>query len=212
MALTTTTLNGAVVVDQNNITVTSATGFAAGYLVRVDDETMEVQDGYVAGATLVPVLRGREGSATQAHVTGANVTVGTGSDFAGGAPQTTTAWPVAAKARPIVSYTAAGAIALPAPGSDLVAIINGTGALAMTIPNPTKDIDGSIVIVLGNGKAAHTLTPVTPVGNGGAGYAKFTFAAGAQNCTALIAANGIWVPFPSLIAGTATNISATISA
>src|SRR5688500_999651 len=98
MALTTTTLSAAVVIDQNTIAVTSATGFVAGSLVRVDDEFMEIAADYVSG-TSIPVLRGREGTATKAHPTAANATVGTGSDWAAAHPAVTVQYPVAARGR-----------------------------------------------------------------------------------------------------------------
>lgn len=211
MAFTTTTLSGAVVIDQNTISVTSATGFSAGLLVKVDDEYMEVTSDYVSG-TSIGVLRGREGTATKAHATGANATVGLASDFIAGDPQTTSLAPIAARARPIKSYSASGALDLPTPGNDLVAVLNGTSVRAMTLAIPTKDMDGCELIIIGNGKAAHTVTLATAIGNAGAGYTVLTFAAGGQVGVRFIAANGIWVaPGAPAIAGTATNLLATIS-
>ena len=93
------------------------------------------------------------------------------------------------------------------PGADA----NPYVALAMTLANPTKDQDGDILIITGNGKAAHTVTYTAGVGNGGASYDVFTFATGANNTVSLIAANAIWNPCPSLIGGTATAITATIA-
>ncbi|HYX82164.1 MAG TPA: hypothetical protein VE714_07215 [Gemmatimonadales bacterium] len=209
MALATTTLSNAVTTSDTSIVVASATSVAAGRLIIVDQEVMRVGAGYSSGTT-VPVLRGQDGTVTAAHKASANVTHGLASDFASPTAPTSVTYP-AQRAVTITSYSAAGAITLPAAGSDLRCILNGTVALAMTIADPTKDMDGTVVEVVANGKAAHTITPTTPFGNGGAGYAKFTFAAGGQNSVRFMAANGIWTPL-SLIAGTATNISATISA
>ena len=80
MALTTTTLSAAVGINDTNINVTSATGFAANNLIWVDQEMMQVTKAYVSG-TLIPVLRGRGALAQIAHVKSANVTTGLASDF-----------------------------------------------------------------------------------------------------------------------------------
>lgn len=211
MAFTTTTLAGALAIDQNTISVTSATGFSAGMLAKIDDEIVEIASDYVSG-TSIGVLRGREGTATVAHPTGANIVVGLGSDFVNGAPQTTSAAPIAARARPVKSYTASGALDLPTPGNDLVCILNGTSVRAMTLAVPTKDMDGCELIIIGNGKAAHTVTHATAMGNAGAGYTVNTFAAGGQVGVRFIAANGIWVaPGAPAFAGTNTALLATTS-
>ena len=198
MAFTTTTISSAVAVADNTIKVTSATGFAAGSYLRLDNEVLRIQSGYVSG-TAIPVLRGLEGSVTAAHPATANVTVGLASDFAqaaAGIPVSVT-YP-AARARTLTSYGAAGAIALPSPGSDAVAVLNGTNALAMTLSNPTKDQDGDVLFIVGNGKAAHTVTYAAGFGNGGASYDVATFTTGAQNGIEAIAANGIWVMLSSM--------------
>lgn len=192
MALTATTLAGAVVVDQNTITVASATGFTSGNLVRVDDEIMQVAKGYVSG-TSIPVLRGRDGTAGVAHANAANVVVGTAADFSTlGAPQVTTGYPIAGRARPVVSYSASGAIALPNPGADAVAILNGTGALAMTLAVPTKDMDGCLLIIGANGKAAHTVTATGGFGANTTASDVMTFHATQATAVQCMAFNGVW--------------------
>lgn len=209
MALTTTTLSSAVAVTDNAIVVSSATGFAAGYSIIVDQELMQVAKSYVSGTT-IPVLRGQDGTVTAAHKASANVTVGLASDFANPVANTVSVYSTV-KGRTVTSYSAAGAIALPTPGSDAVAVLNGTSALAMTLANPTKDMDGSLLWIAGNGKAAHTVTYTAGFGNGGSSYDVFTFATGANNGIALLAVNGIWNMQQSLIGGTATAITATIA-
>ena len=209
MALTTTTISAAVAVNDTSITVTSATGFAAGSSVLIDQELMKVAQSYVSGTT-IPVLRGQDGTVTAAHKASANCSVGLASDFAN--PVATTSITYATvRGRTLTSYSAAGAIALPTAGADAVAVINGTNALAMTLANPTKDMDGSMLWIAGNGKAAHTVTYTAGFGNGGSSYDVFTFASGANNGIALIALNGIWNLQQSLIGGTATAVTATIA-
>lgn len=210
MALTTTTNSSAITATDQQVVVASATGFSAGKTVKVNAEFMQVRKDYASGTT-IPVIRGLGGTLPQAHGVTSNVTVGDGSDFANPSAQGAVPYPMFGRTREIKAYGAAGAITLPTPGNDMVAIINGTNALAMTVANPTKDQDGDILIITGNGKAAHTVTYTAGVGNGGSGYDVFTFASGANNTVMLIAANAIWNPLPSLIAGTATAISATIA-
>lgn len=204
MAATTTTLASAVAVTDNSIVVTSATGFAANSSIIVDGENMRVASYYVSGTT-IPVTRGRDSTATKAHVSGANVTVELGSDLAGPPPAVIPQWPNV-RGRQTVSYSAAGAIALPPQGSDMVAIVNGTSALAMTLANPTKDMDGTFLWVASNGKAAHTVTYSAGLGNAGAGYTVATYTTGAQQTLMLLANNGIWQQGQSHFSGTLTAI------
>lgn len=208
MARTTTTLNGAVLATARSITVTSATGFATGNLVIVDEEVMVVTKEYVSG-TSIPVLRGQDGTAMTAHATGTNVITELVTDApnpaSGGPPIIYDARP----ARVTVSYSAAGAIALPAAGTDGVAIINGTGALAMTLAVPTTDMDSCTLVIIGNGAAAHVVTVTGGLGAGGAALDVLTFAAGGRQSLMLMACNGVWVQVPSVLAGTLTNITIT---
>lgn len=203
MALTLTTLSGAVIVDQNTISVASATGFAAGSFIQIDQEILQVQKGYVSG-TSIPVIRGLDGTATQAHPTGAQVKVGLASDFLGPAPQVVTGTPIGAYARTRISYTAAGAITLPLPGNDVDAVLNGTVALAMTLANPTIDMDGCRLCVVGNGKAAHTVTYTAGLGNVGAAADVITFKADQSQAVRLLACGGFWVTEGMTVAGAAT--------
>lgn len=211
MALTTTTLAAAVGINDASVTVTSATGFAAGYMLRVDQEVMKVAQNYSTGTT-IPVLRGVNGSASAAHASGANITSLLASDETYlQSPQTTgPQWPAAGWARTVASYSATGAIALPAPGTDAIAILNGTNAILMTLANPTKDMDGSLLYIMGNGKAAHTVTYTAGFGNAGASYDVATYTTGGQNGTLIMAVNGIWVSLSSFT-GTLTAIVPAIA-
>ena len=213
MAVTTTTLTSPVIVTDKTIVVTSTAGFASGKLLRIDDEFLQIQQGYTGLAT-VPVLRGREGTVTQTHPTGANVQAGFSTDFqlqaAGGMPDST---PLPGSAPwNVTSFSATGTIPLPTAVGFNLAILNGTAALTMAVPAPTTDLDGCILIVIGNGKAAHVVNVAgtAGIGNAGAGYQRLTFAAGAQNAVYLIACNGAWVQL-GLFAGTTTAIAVTLS-
>lgn len=210
MALTKTVLTSAVTQTDSNIVVSSATGFAAGSFLKIDQEVLQITKAYVSGTT-IPVIRGLDGSKQTTHVNTTNVTVFLGSDEPGPQEQQFVQFPEV-PGRDIQSYIAAGAITLPRPGSDMVAILNSTVALAMTLAAPTTDMDGSILTVIGNGKAAHTLTLPAGVGMGagGSGVDVGTFASGAQNAVVLMAANAVWVPYPSFFGGTSlANVTVT---
>lgn len=204
MAKTTTTASAAIAIGDTAITVASATGFAAGSILKVNAEVMQVQKSYVSG-TLIPVMRGLEGTPALAHAITSNVTAGLASDFGGAAAGVAAVYPLI-RSRQIKTYNAAGAIDLPTPGNDLVAIVNGTSARALTLAVPTKDMDGDILTVIGNGKAAHTVTISGGFGAAGAGYTVATFIVGAQQSLQVMACNGAWVQLPGLMSGTLTNI------
>lgn len=201
MALTTTTLSRAVGVSDNTIVVASATGFAAGNLVLIDQEVMLVIQTYTSGTT-IGVSRGQNGSVTEAHAASANVTTLLASDLTSQGAQTVVQWPVAGKARTVSSVSATATVA-GYPGGDAVYILNGTTAIPLTITAPTKDMDGSMLIVVGNGKAAHTVTVSGGIGAGGTTIDVGTFATGAQISMPFIACNGVWTPLEGIIGGTA---------
>lgn len=206
MALTTTTLSSAATSTATSIVVASATGFSAGNLILVDGEFMQVSKSYVSGTT-IPVQRGLDGTVQAAHVASANVTTGLASDFALPAPQAAVTEPQTLT-KGLTSYSASGAISFGAT-EWTIAVLNGTSALAMTLANPTKDQDGKILTIVGNGKAAHTVTYTAGLGNAGSAYDVGTFTSGGQCSQTLIACNAIWMPLHSPQAGTLTNIAVT---
>jgi hypothetical protein len=205
MAKTTTTATSAIGVNDTSITVASATGFAASSFVRINGECLQVAKGYVSGTT-IPVMRGIEGTAALAHAITSNVTVGLASDFVplACAPGEAVNYPLI-RSRQMASYNAAGAIAHPTAGNDAVAIINGTVARALTLAVPAKDQDGDVLTIVGNGKAAHTVTVSGGIGAAGAGYTVYTMITGSQQAIQLMACNGAWVQLPSQLSGTLTN-------
>ncbi len=214
MAFTTTTLAAACAVTDTQITVTSASGFAPNQFVKVDDEFMKIVSSYNGVNTIIQVLRGQNATTVTAHPASAKAETDavTATDWAASGASVIPAYPLAGRARRVTSYSASGAITVPTAGVDQVAILNGTNALAMTLAAPTTDMDGTILIVIANGAAAHTLSVPTGFGIAGTtGYTKLTAAAGGQNSIMLMAAQTAWVPLPSLIAGTATNLSVTIT-
>ena len=208
MALATTTLSSAVAVTDTEIVVASATSVAAGRIVLVDGEFMQVLQSYTSGTT-VGVTRGQNGTATAAHVASANVTHGDAADFTVAAPGTANLKP-GLIAFTTTSYSAAGAVAFGA-AQWTTAVINGTDALAMTLANPDSSQDGIYLNIVGNGKAAHTVTYTAGLGDAGSGYDVGTFDGSGQCALLLVAANSIWVPASSPMSGTLTAIDVAIA-
>lgn len=200
MALTATTLASAVAQLDTSIVVASATGAAAGTLILIDQETMQVAQNYTSGTT-IPVLRGRDGAAQVAHPTSSKVLFFLASDETGPLNQFNTQFPTS-RGRQVLSYSASGALTLPTPGYDAVAFLNGASLLAMTLANPTADLDGCVMTITGIGTVrAHTVTYTAGFGNVGATADVVTMSATQVQAFQIIASGGFW----NLIAlGTAT--------
>lgn len=210
MALYETTASAAIGASDTKITFASASNVAIGQIVRIDGELLQVTKGYVSGSTSVPVLRGQQGTSAVAHGITARVVFGTAADWAQStSAQTTPAYPIAGRARVVRSYGAAGAIDLPPAGNDALAMINGTNALAMTLAVPTKDLDGSVITIAGNGAAAHTVTIAG--GAGGGALVTATFDASGKCNLSFMAVDEIWVPYPSPLSGTLTSIDVAMT-
>lgn len=201
MALATTTISAAVGIQDTSITVASATSMAAGRLIRIDDEFMQVVSSYSSG-TAVPVIRGSQGSRQVAHVSGANAVHGLASDFTVPGAQTSLTVPYVRAVR-VVSYSASGAIALPLAGEDQRVILNGTSVLTMTLAVPTSDLDGTILTVIANGVAAHTVTAAGGFGANTTNSDVMTFHASQRTAFQCVAANGVW-NLIGFVAGAAT--------
>jgi hypothetical protein len=210
MALATTTLSTAVAATDTTIVVASATSVAAGRVVLIDQETMQVATGYVSGTT-VPVLRGRDGTVTAAHKVTANVTHGLASDFSLPAAQTSVTYPLI-RSRQIISITATSTLTLPPSGEDLMVILNGTSVITLTIPVPTKDMDGCELSIVANGVAAHLLTFTGGLSGAGSNYDVITINATAPAAFKVVACNGLWLVYcgPAM-GGTVTNIIGSIA-
>lgn len=204
MALSRTTLSAAVAASDVAVTLAAITGLQVGDEIVIDGEVMRVSSVGSAATVPVGVIRGVRGTAVKAHPVTAGVAYGPPADHSATVRS-------ASRKREIASYTAAGAIALPTPGNDAVAILNGTSALAMTLADPAKDNDGDILYIVGNGKAAHTVTYTAGLGDGGSGLDVGTFDTNAQCCMAFVAANETWVPLPSPLSGTLTGCDVAVA-
>ncbi len=213
MALGETTLAAACAVDANQIVVTSAsTGFAIGNEVRVDGEIFKITKGYVSGATIVPVLRGQDGTIATAHSILARVVAGTPGEFATtNPPQTVVNYAIAGRARVVSSYGADGAIDLPPAGADALVLLSGTVALAMTLAVPTKDMDGTVLSIATIGTGAHVITVAGGI-SGSASLATATFEASPAKCIlVLMALDEKWALYPGPVSGTLTSLDIALS-
>lgn len=152
MALTRTTISAAVTADADIIPVTSATGFAAGNVLRVDNEYMMVVA--VNGTNIQVRSRGDLGSAAVAHNSLAPATTGLLSDLPnyplGQAAQTDPT------GQTIVTASVDGALAIPT--QDTLILVQKAGVCAMTLAAPTTAQDGLEVTILSATANAHTVT------------------------------------------------------
>ncbi len=211
MALATTTLSAAVAASDVSIVVASAASVAAGRVLIVDQEIMKVASSYSSGTT-IPVLRGQDGSVTAAHKVTANVTHGLASDFANPTAQTVVTYPTV-RARVVTSITATtSTLTLPPAGSDLFVVLNGTAAITLTIPVPTKDMDSCEITFASNGVAQHILTFTGGLSGAGSSYDQVTINATAPAAFRAVACNGLWLAVCGpAISGTTTAIAGVIS-
>lgn len=210
MAFAETTLSSACAQTDVSIVVASATSLAAGRLVLIDGELMQVAKDYVSGTT-ANVYRGLGGSAQVAHVASARVVHGLASDFSQPPPGAMVNFGLV-RPRRVVSVSATGTLTLPSAGEDLIVVLNGTNAITLTIPVPTKEMDGTILIIVSQGAAAHVPTFTGGVGGAGSNYDAFTFNATGRLALMVVACDEVWcmVAAPG-ISGTVTNIIAGVA-
>jgi len=219
MALTNTTLASALAIGDSVIVVAASTGIGPRDKVEIDGEVMQVIQTYSASVNgvRVPVLRGQNGTVALARPSGAKVRIGPASDTEWGsqAPQTYVQYPIATPARERRSYSAAGAITLPTPGNDMIAMLNSTTILAMTVADPPTAADGSLLWIASNGAAAHTITFATGLSGTGASGSYDVITVNATGPVLLgpfMAVNGFWQAAVAVpMAGTVTNITATVA-
>lgn len=212
MALAETTLSSAVAANDRFIAVASATSISAGRLMQIGGEMFQVTQGYVSGTT-IPVLRGRMGTVAEAHVASQRVVHGDAADWA--TPVGSVA-PMSAQApvRRIESYTGttAATCALPKPGEDLVVVMNGSAINTLTVPVPTKDLDGSKITFVNSAGAAHVITFTGGLSGAGASYDVVTLNATGPVAFSVIACNEVWVALMAVpMAGTVTNLTGTVA-
>jgi hypothetical protein len=212
MALAETTLSSACTAGDKSILVASASSVAPGRLVQIGGELMQVAQNYTSGTT-VPVLRGRSGTAAEAHVASQRVVHGDAADWS--QPVGAVA-PFSAQAhvRRIMSYTGTTAATcdLPRVGEDLVVVMNGSAINTLTVPVPTKDLDGSTITFVNSAGAAHIITFTGGLSGAGSSYDVVTLNATGPVAFSVMACNEVWVALMAVpMAGTVTNITGTVA-
>ena len=212
MALAETTLSSAVTAGATSIVVASATSISAGRIIQIGGEMMKVTKAYSSGTT-VPVLRGQQGSAQAAHVASERVVHGDAADF--GVPAGTfSPYAPQGRTRRVVSYTGTTAATcdLPKPGEDLVVVMNGSAINTLTVPVPTKDLDGCTITFVNSGGAAHIVTFTGGLGGASTSYDVVTWNATGTAAMQVIACNEVWCGiFAPPMGGTVTNIIGSIA-
>lgn len=193
MALTSTTLASACANTATTISVASATGFAVGNFVLVENELM--QQTAAATGVVIPVRRGLDGTVQATHASAAFACTGLATDFPGPAPgQCITYGPYAPDGQMAgyFTYSAAGAIAT-TPG---IHVLNGSAAIAMTLAAPTGAQEGAILIVESKNLHANTVT-ASPIFLGAANAGGIATVAATGGNLTLKACGGKWTVLAS---------------
>ncbi len=190
MALTTTSLNGAITASQTFLKLTSATpatgspALANRFMIQVDGERMFVTD--VSTSPTVQVVRGYDGTSAVAHATLAPLVFGQMFDWNGnaGAPVTP---------RALVSIGANGVIAVPTVNT-LLSIDKASALATTTLGAPSPDSNGVTLTITSNTAAAHVITATSLIADAvsGSPHTTLTFAAFKGATITLVAQNGLW--------------------
>jgi len=143
MALTATTLNGAIGANDTSLRLTSGTSVVVGSFIKIDSEFVRVLD--ITNTPTFWVQRGQMGTAAVAHGTLSAAVHGAASDF----PNT--------PAPRVYTYGADGAIST-APGFIQLAV---GAAGAFTLANPSLAQDGDTLVITSISAYAHVITGVT---------------------------------------------------
>lgn len=174
MALTSTSLAGALSQAGTRAVVAAAGTLAVGCLLKIDDEYARVS---AISGTRVDLRRGLQGSAQVAHNTGAPVCYSLDdADFS---------WPIPPE---LYSYTAAGAIT-PSAGVHLIGV-GAAGAIAYTLANPPADLPGMVIHLVSVSAYAHTVTLASAYT--GSTETVFTFNNTVGSGVTLISRNAVW--------------------
>jgi len=190
MALTNTTLAAAATAASTSISVTSATGFAVGQVIRVDNEYMS-QTAAAAG-TVIPVRRGLEGTAQVAHGILGDVATGLSGDFPA-AP--------AGAAVPLPSAGVQGRATIGAdvtlttadlPVGNTTFVITKAGVCAITLEAPSKAANGLQLTFRSATANAHTVTYTAGFLGGTTASDIGTFAASVGASFTIEANGGTW--------------------
>lgn len=185
MAVTRTTLSAAATRDADTFNVTSATGFAAGNVIKVNNEFSVCVR--VDGTAIRVRSRGDRAGRAIAHASLSPVLTCLPADLAaynleaGGV----------AESLEEVTYSAGGAIAIPTRHTRVN--LMGSAIIAMTITAPGTAVpDGIRLEIHGVTLFAHTLTLTAGFFGNTVTSDVATFAAGGGSCLVLESKNGLW--------------------
>jgi hypothetical protein len=192
MAITATTLAGAVAPGDLVLNVASATGSALKNTIRIDNEFF-VQTA-LANGTLIPVRGGDQGSARVAHNAGTAVLMGLPTDFL--SPPIGTDIPVPySPVETTLTYNAAGAIAIPTTiRKAFIELVTGTAG-AFTLADPTSAQEGVELTILAKDAEAYTVTNGSPnagFNGGGSGSDVATYNGTIGSSLQVRAINKVW--------------------
>lgn len=221
--VTETTLSAAITADGRSqlLSVTSATSFAVGSVVQVDNEAMDIT---AVSGTTITVRRGTQGTRIFAHASGAVARVGLPSYFSTVTPAgvcTSTAEValprivLPANGKPGIDvfqcsnsvwarYSTSGTpdfgvgllgTTYTVAGAITIApgqhFINGT-TLAMTLANPTTAQNGMIMVITATNASAHTVTYTAGFNGGTAARDVATYGGAIGDNMVIIANAGVW--------------------
>ena len=145
MALTSTTVSGAITASAGTLKLASATGVAVGMFAYLDSEMVVITD--VSLSPTVAIQRGRYGTQAAAHATGVPIVFGVASDFT----QLPNLGQSNVGTQPTVTYGAAGAITVPTVNT-YISLLAGASA-AMTLNDPSAENNALVVIQAADAKA-----------------------------------------------------------
>ena len=182
MALTATTLNGAIALDATQVKLTSATGAAVGNLLLVDGEYMTVTD--VSLTPVLSVTRGQQATAGLAHATLAPVVYGLPSEFVFKNP-------------PIVMSISVNDTNVTLPTVDALIFLQKATALGITINGPAKDQQNVVKFISGTA-AAHVITYTAGFSGNTTSSDVATFAATVNASLTIQARAGTWAAVASV--------------
>ena len=190
MALVNTTLAAAASAQATSLTVTSATGFAVGQPIRVDNEYM-VQTAAATG-TVIPVRRGLEGTPQVAHGILGDVATGLATDFPSPPVGAVVPLPSAGLGdrRTIGADVTLTTADLP-PG-DTTYVITKAGVCAITLEAPSKAQNGLRLTFRSATANAHTVTYTAGFLGGTTASDIGTFAASVGASCTFEANGGTW--------------------
>jgi hypothetical protein len=199
MAITSTTLSGAITASQTSFAVASATGITAPNfqtgagitLIQIDQEQMLVT---AINGTFVSVVRGYNGTAGAAHVSGALVQAGLLTDFAqlqeNLSPLQAQLAIIAGYKQPAIFLTGLADAIDPTKAGFYV--IKSAAADLMTLLAPTAKEEGNIIEIWSDAAFAHTLTATSLLAGGTALKTTGTFPAFRGAGIKLRACNLVW--------------------